>query len=170
MSVQKVLLVLVAAGIAATTVACSSEGRSPLAAPTGLTTPTADDSAAVAPLEPTADDSAAVAPLESLSSTRAIRVRCERRSGRSKASVDGNRLAAGRYRATIISGANSATSRLGTAVGGQVEFDFDSNPNDVASGATRISATFIQGGRLTGQIKNSAGAVILSSTVACEVR
>jgi hypothetical protein len=156
MNIRTVVFLCGAAGVAATTAACSSEGRSSVAAPSELTAST--------------EDSSSVATASPLSRTRTIRVRCERRSGRSKASVDGNNLAAGRYRATIISGANSATSGLRTAVSGEVEFDFDSNPNDVAAGATRISATFIQGGRLTGQIKNSAGAVVLSSTVACEIR
>ena len=156
MNVRTALLFCAATGIAVTTAACSGEGHSPATAPSGLTA--------------SSDEASPVGVTGSSSQTRTIRVRCERRSGRSKASVDGNNLAAGQYRATIISGTNTASTRLRAAVGDEVEFDFDSNPNDVAAGATRISATFIQGGRLTGQIKNSAGAVVLSSTVACEVR
>ena len=155
MNVKTVIRFCAAAGLAATTAACSGEGRSPVTAPSGLSAPS--------------DDASPVAAASS-SQTRTIRVRCERRSGRSRASVDGNNLAAGQYRATIISGANTATTGLRGAISGEVEFDFDSNPNDVAAGATRIASTFIQGGRLTGQIKNASGAVVLSATVACEVK
>ena len=34
---------------------------------------------------------------------------------------------------------------------------------------TRLSATFIQGGRVRGEIGNSAGAIVATSTVACQV-
>lgn len=156
MNVRAAFLFCAAAGLAVATTACSGEGRSPVTAPSGLSA--------------TSDDASPATTASSSGSSRTIRVRCERRSGRSKASVDGNNLAAGQYRATIMSGSNSATTGLRAAVSQEVEFDFDSNPNDIAAGATRISSTFIQGGRLTGQIKNAAGTVVLSSTVTCEVR
>lgn len=109
--------------------------------------------------------------LVSSSQTATIRVRCERRGAqRSKISVDGNNLAAGSYRARVTSGTNSATSGPKAAVSGEVEFDFDSNPNDVAAGAKRISAGFIQGNRVKGEIRNAAGGVIVAATVACAVR
>lgn len=100
-----------------------------------------------------------------------IRVRCERRgTRRSKASIDGNNLAAGSYRARLTSGVNSVTSPARNTVGDEVEFDFDSNRNDIAEGATPIARDFIQGGRATGELLNSGGQVVASATVACEVR
>src|SRR6266849_7614112 len=75
-----------------------------------------------------------------------VRVRCEKRADRSKISVDGNDLvpANGQFTARATSGGNTARSGAQTAVAGEAEFDFDSNANDVAAGATRISASFIQ--------------------------
>jgi hypothetical protein len=100
-----------------------------------------------------------------------IRVRCERRgSQRSRISVDGTNLAAGRYHARVTSGANSEVSTSKAAVSGEVEFDFDSNPRDVAAGAVRISPTFIQAGRVKGEIRSASGAVVVAATVACEMR
>ena len=99
-----------------------------------------------------------------------LRVRCERRPDRSKASVDGNNLASGIYRARLTSGANSATSGTQRTVGDEVEFDFDSNRNDIAAGATAIAANFIQGGRVRGELLSSSGAVVASATVECRVR
>ena len=98
-----------------------------------------------------------------------VRVRCETRANRSKISVDGNDLAAGSYTATVTSGANTKTAGAKTAVGDEVEFDFDSNANDVAAGATSISPSFIQGD-VTGSILNASGATVASSTVGCRVK
>jgi hypothetical protein len=100
-----------------------------------------------------------------------IRVRCERRgTRRSKASIDGNNLAAGSYRARLTSGTNTATSGAKNTVGDEVEFDFDSARDDIAAGATPIARNFIQGGRATGELLNANGQVVASATVACEVR
>ena len=96
-----------------------------------------------------------------------LRVRCERRPNRSKASVDGNNLASGEYRARIRSGANTATSGAQRTIGDEVEFDFDSNRGE---GGTSIAANFIQNGRLTGELLSSSGAVVASATVECRVR
>jgi hypothetical protein len=100
-----------------------------------------------------------------------VRVTCERRSDRSRASVNGNNLASGTYRARVISGANTATAAPMATVGDEVEFDFDSNPNDIAAGATAIAAGFIQGAppRVTGQLLDATGAtVIVEATATCE--
>jgi hypothetical protein len=99
-----------------------------------------------------------------------VRVRCERRPDRSKVSVDGNNLSRGDYRARITSGANTATSGLQPTVGDEVEFDFDSEPDDIAAGATAIAVGFIQGapGQVTGQILDASGAVVVEATVTCE--
>ncbi|MGB8337950.1 MAG: hypothetical protein WCD07_03110 [Burkholderiales bacterium] len=103
-------------------------------------------------------------------SAATIRVQCEQRGGRSKVSVDADGLAAGSYRATAVSGGNSATSaNAQSPVGGQVEFDFDSDAGDIAAGATAISSAFLNGS-VTGKIVNSNGATVISDTVACRVR
>jgi len=98
-----------------------------------------------------------------------VRVRCEKRADRSKISVDGNDLAAGSYTATATS-ASSVTATAKNAVGDEVEFDFDSNANDVAAGATSIPASFIQGNAVTGSIINASGQTVASSTVGCRVK
>ena len=97
------------------------------------------------------------------------RVRCERRSNRSKISVDGNNLAAGSYQARVTSGGNTATAPGQSTVGDEVEFDFDSESDDIAAGATAISASFIQGTppQVTGQILDGTGAVVTEATVTC---
>src|SRR5262249_3042437 len=101
-----------------------------------------------------------------------VRVRCETRGDRSKISVDGNDLAAGSYTATVTSPASAAsggvTALAKTAVGDEVEFDFDSNANDVAAGATSISPSFIQGNTVRGEIVG--GGVSVSGTATCRVK
>ncbi|WP_374384284.1 hypothetical protein [Thermomonas sp.] len=100
-----------------------------------------------------------------------VAVSCEKRSTRSKVSVDGNNLAAGSYRAVVLSGLQTAASPFEAAVGDEAEFDFDSNPADIAAGATRISATFITDGRVRGYIVNSSGARVTPVVTAiCRVR
>jgi hypothetical protein len=97
----------------------------------------------------------------------ALRVRCEVRSDRSKASVDGSNLASGNYSAMLISGNNSAQSPLEHTVGDEVEFDFDSNRRDVRQGATEISKNFIVNGQATGKLLDANGNVVASKTVDC---
>ncbi|MEA2625703.1 MAG: hypothetical protein QOD06_1748 [Candidatus Binatota bacterium] len=100
-----------------------------------------------------------------------VRVRCERRANRrSKISVDGRNLARGQYRAIVKSGSNKATSPAQPAVGGEAEFDFDSDRGDIAEGATAISPTFIQGGKVLGKIRNSAGTIVAQASATCEIR
>ena len=105
-------------------------------------------------------------------STGNIRLRCERRSNRSKISVDGSNLspAGGAFRARVRAAGGTATSGTRQAVGGEVEFDFDSDPGDVREGATRIAASFVQaraGADVTAEILNSQGGVVGSSSGDC---
>ncbi len=97
---------------------------------------------------------------------------CERRSNRSRASVNGKNLASGDYRARITSGANSATSGLAPTVGDEVEFDFDSDPGNIAAGAIPIAASFIQGSppQVSGEILDAGGAVVVSGVATCRQR
>ena len=108
--------------------------------------------------------------LAQAASAAAIRVRCEQRSDRAKVSVDGKDLAVDDYQAQIMSGTNSITTELQASVGDEVEFDFDSDPDDIADGATAIAANFIQGGQVTGKILDPEGATVIADTVRCRVR
>ncbi len=104
------------------------------------------------------------------------RVRCEVRTGRrSKISVDGNNLAAGgSYSAVVRSGTNMASAPATAAVGDEAEFDFDSNPADIAQGATAISRTFIAvnagGPDVSADILDATGAVVASGAADCRMR
>lgn len=99
-----------------------------------------------------------------------VRVTCEVRASRAKASVDGSGLAAGSYRGVIVSGGNTAQSPAEAAIGDEVEFDFDSNPVDIREGATAISSTFVVNRQVTGKIVDAAGRTVASDTVACRIR
>jgi hypothetical protein len=108
-------------------------------------------------------------------SAATIRVQCEQRgTQRSNVSVDGKDLpalpAGQMYSASIVSGGNSAASIGRPLVRGEVEFDFDSNPADIAAGATAIAPTFISGGSVSANIVHPNGGTVLSATAACRVR
>ncbi|HEV7731196.1 MAG TPA: hypothetical protein VGR62_03495 [Candidatus Binatia bacterium] len=102
--------------------------------------------------------------------TGRIEVTCDARSGRSKVSVDARNLASGSYAARVTSGAAAVTSPLRATVGDEVEFDFDSQPDDIAAGAVALAPTFITGTppQVTGELLSGAG-VVASSTVDCRI-
>ena len=106
------------------------------------------------------------------SGSPSARVTCERRASRSKISVDGRDLGAGLYRAEARSGSNVATSGLAAAAGGEAEFDFDSDPGDVAAGATAVAAAFITGDppSVRGRILDAGGGLVAEATATCDVR
>jgi len=101
-----------------------------------------------------------------------VRVKCEKRSSRSKVSVDGSGLRNGSYTARIVSGANEAIAAAQAAVLGEAEFDFDSDGGDIAAGATAIPAGFLAGGApsVTAQVIDADGNVVIEGTVACTVK
>lgn len=103
-------------------------------------------------------------------SAASIRVKCEVRSNRAKISVDGRGLAAGTYTTEAMSGRNVAVSEAVSPVAGQIETDYDSDPGDIADGATPIPANFVIGGQVIGKILDSAGMTVVSDTVSCRVR
>lgn len=84
-----------------------------------------------------------------------VDVRCEKRNSRSKASVDGSNLRSGQYRAVLKSGTKTARSSYDQTIGDEVEFDFDSNANDIAEGASAIPAGFIVDGRVRAYLVNA---------------
>jgi len=100
-----------------------------------------------------------------------VKVSCEKRSNRSRISIDGNNLAPGSYRAVARSGTRSVTTQFETADGDEAEFDFDSNRNDIAEGATAIASTFIVDGRVRGYIVNASNQRVTPIVEAiCRVR
>ena len=106
-----------------------------------------------------------------------LRVQCERSTNpdRSKISVDANDLAPqnGVFHARVTAAGGSATSPVQQAGGDEVEFDFDSNSNDVAQGATAISSTFIAArseADVVGELLTEAGQVVASQGVDCQFR
>lgn len=99
-----------------------------------------------------------------------IRIKCEKKSNRSSISVDGRNLTLGSYSAVVKSGDNKAVAELKSSTGDEVEFDFDSDKGDIVAGAVAISPIFIQGGKVTGQIKDADGFIIIEGTSSCRVR
>ena len=77
--------------------------------------------------------------------TADILVECEVSSDRSEISVEGKNLGAGEYYAVVTSGGNSAESDPQETVDDEVEFDFDSNEDEIAEGAVPVAADFISG-------------------------
>ena len=103
-------------------------------------------------------------------SAATIRVTCEKRADRSKISVDGRGLAPGSYSTIAVSGGNMASAPAETAVAGEIETDYDSNPRDIRQGAVPIAADFIVGASVTGKVVDKLGNTVASDTVACRVR
>jgi len=117
-------------------------------------------------------EATALAPDQLSALAATLRVRCERRSGRSKISVDANNVSprGGRFRARVRAAGGTVTSPLKRAVGDEVEFDFDSNTE---AGATRIPANFIQrraGADVIGILLNAQGVVVARQGVECSFR
>jgi hypothetical protein len=100
-----------------------------------------------------------------------VTVRCEKRTHRSSASIDGKNLAGGFYRAVLKSGSKTARSAFDQAIRAEAAFDFDSNPNDISLGATPIPANFIVDGQVRGYLVNQSGLRVTPiSTVLCRIR
>lgn len=93
-----------------------------------------------------------------------LRVKCESRGNpaRARISVDAKDVlpANAVYTAQVTSGANTVAHAPLAAVRGEVEFDFDSNPADVAAGARAIASNFIVGGSVTASVFDTGGNVI----------
>lgn len=148
---------LALAGLVVTAAACGSEALDP----SSSSSTSSSSPGAIA----TAQDN-----LSALTAT--LTVRCERRSNRSKISVDANnvRPLGGRFRTRVRAEGGTVTSALKRAVGDEVEFDFDSNTE---VGVTRIPASFIQrraGPDVIGILLNAQGVVVARQGVECAFR
>ena len=97
---------------------------------------------------------------------------CEKRTSRSKISVNGKNLVSGNYSANVTSGGVTVASEVKASNGDEIEFDFDSSTGDIAKGATAIGADFIAEGILDAQIIDggSGETVIRVENVVCAIR
>lgn len=104
-------------------------------------------------------------------STPDILAQCETRSDRSKISVKGKNLEAGDYYAVITSGENTLQSMTRTIADDELEFDFDSDPDDVAEGAEAIASDFITGAQVMAAIhRDGESEALLEKTAGCLAR
>ena len=165
---RQVLLMAIVLGVSAFAVACGDGGTQSVLGPSSAASGTARSGSGGGGADDGVtggvDDGAAAG------GSAALQIGCELRSGRSKVSVDARNVTSGTYQARITSGANSATAAARASIGDEVEFDFDSDPDDVAAGATSIAGTFIQNGTVRGELLNASGAVVLSANASCSVR
>lgn len=102
-------------------------------------------------------------------SNATIEVDCEIRQQRSKISVKGRNLLSGSYYAKVTSGANQATSSMHDTRFNEVEFDFDSNSDDISAGATAIHAQFIEN-LVMAKIYDQLNNLIVQSESTCEIK
>lgn len=90
---------------------------------------------------------------------------------RSKVKVKAKDLAAGDYYAVITSGENTLQSETVTINDDEVEFEFDSDADDVLEGAEAIEASFIVDKSVTAEVADAAtDEVLLTETVSCLVK
>jgi hypothetical protein len=164
---QKILGSVMVAGLGLALAACGAEGGDSLTGPSiGLASDDASSSGS---------DGSSSSSRSNDSQAGELRLRCEVRTGqaRSKISVDGKNLASGQYQARVRSGGNTAVSGLHATLGDEVEFDFDSDPDDIAAGATAIAADFIQTSAnpdVLAEILSAGGQVVVSQGGNCSVR
>ena len=95
---------------------------------------------------------------------------CEISPDRSEISVGGKNLEPGEYYAVVTSDDNYAVSDSQESGDDEVEYDFDSNEEDISEGAVEISADFITGDepQVKGEIFLVGGdEPLLSETVSC---
>lgn len=101
-------------------------------------------------------------------------VKCVVSNDRSKVSIDGLGLD-GEYYAIAYSGSQSFVSNPPNQTGNsdnlfQVEFDFDSNPANIAAGSTEIPTDFIQDDTVYGEIRRASDDFVTASLSApCSV-
>jgi hypothetical protein len=162
--VQRPFRGLLVAGLVSAAFGCNNDALTPSSASEALT-----------PSGASATTTALAASTAVSALSGSLRLRCERRPGRSKISVDGNDLVPrnGRFRARVKASGGTVTSATKRAVGDEAEFDFDSNRNDIAQGATRIPSNFIThraGPDVIGEILNAQGQVVARSGAECQFR
>ena len=113
---------------------------------------------------------AALLALGTAAQAQSMSVKCEKRSDRSTASIDGTNLIPGAYGAILTSGPNTAQAPARASAGDEVGFDFSSQQRDIRRGATPLSTIFITGGQATGTLLDANGQVVATQTARCRVR
>lgn len=99
-------------------------------------------------------------------------LKCEKRNNpqRSQISVQSEGLVSGAvYSATVVSGNHSAVAMAAADLGGKVEYDFDSNMNDILAGATQIGSNFIVK-VVSATVKDALGNVVDSGSAVCKLK
>lgn len=109
-----------------------------------------------------------------------VETKCKVRTDRSKISVDAEGLLKGSYYAEVTSGDQTVSSKLTdiqvvSSSGDEVEFDFDSNPNDISEGATAIAPDFIKDRTVLGAIfkttdNGATGTLVEDDRSKCQVK
>ena len=90
---------------------------------------------------------------------------------RSKVKVKAKDLVSGDYYAILTSGDNLFQSETQSVSDDEVEFEFDSDEDDILEGAEAIEADFIQGETVTADLVDAAtDEILLSETVSCLVK
>jgi hypothetical protein len=90
---------------------------------------------------------------------------------RSKVKVKAKDLIPGDYYAIVTSGENSIQSEARSISDDEVEFEFDSDADDVLEGAEAIEVDFIQEETVTAELVDAAtDEVLLTETVSCLVK
>lgn len=98
-----------------------------------------------------------------------IEISCEIRSDRSKISVKGRDLISGDYFAVVNSGGQEVQSSIKHTRLNEVEFDFDSEADDIAAGATSIAIDFINT-HVEAAIFDEQNNFVQQSSAACEFK
>jgi hypothetical protein len=102
----------------------------------------------------------------------ALLAQCEVSTERSSISVEAKNLAAGSYVVTVGSGANTLDSEQQTLAAGndEVEFDFDSDADEVLEGAEALEAGFVVDDEVTAKLfLDGSTEALLSAVVSCDV-
>lgn len=90
--------------------------------------------------------------------------------------MDGNNLVPlnGTFRAGVRSGGVTVAHPALQAIGDEVEFDFSSDPNDIAAGAQPIASDYIKvnaaGPDVEARIVDATGATVAQGGADCRVR
>lgn len=99
-------------------------------------------------------------------------LKCEHRTRveRSKISVQTEDLTPGAiYTAIVESNGNTAMASAPADLAGEVEYDFDSNINDILAGATALSNDFV-GDTASATVTDALGNVVDSGSAGCRNR
>lgn len=96
-----------------------------------------------------------------------ILAQCEARAERSIVSVQGKNLEEGDYTVALSSGDNTIETDPLATLDDEVEFEFDSDADEVLDGDIEIDAAFIVDNEVEAELINAAGETVLTTTATC---